>query len=869
MVLITIIILIILIVYLLQNNKSIRSLLNLNLNLKEGFIITTKDRQKIGTSDMEDGRQPKSTWRSGNVNYESCYTTETRNGNSTGRKGSYYCNNGIDGGEVIPAEGLYSLDLSNYTVHPGKAIRGKPLTGTYSGNNSKSYTLTSDGIVSGSQLTLFESKSLCDALKDKCLGFIMVIPVNGGYQHQTIFISKIDEGWEDPDTYAKLAKLDDTNTSIVSYVKKDPFAIEKSVPQQQINATSEKYRNLPTCNWKSANRCIFTDYTYDQPSNSCVSKDGNPAFNTSGYTREQLTEWLKTVYNRDMGVNKLASEAVNVRNYIERCKDIDSYEFLATLNLPNPYTPTTKQGDVRGRYVRISINNKTNNWLHLAELQVISNNRNIALGKPTSTSSVYGGASSNRANDGNNDGNFNNGSVSHTENTGNPEFWEVDLGDSAQTIDRIIVSNRTDGGGERLNNWLLSIYDNNKNLVWARIYAEAPNPRSVIDIVQAHNDMSNIKVKDYNQSRFNNYFYRVSNTEYNSKRGWDGKGCYDQCHKEICEGEKKKWIGNNDWYGCRDYRPGEYDAELKSKESKDGEDEYTALYNGKLYRVLGGQHKKNDTNRNSGMSAPLPPGWSIADDNEDSFKVTQMHQWGTNGLVVKSGFPYYTAVVTGAKEPIFGRNFHSLLFNSNNNFNAGCGPCAVLITKPASSSGGNQCQLLSNGIPDFNCTFGNMTSGTSFELNGWKLVSNVGTYGNEGLPAILSSVPPPLNNTLNNYPRMAGFLRGSNVIIGIIGPTAKRLKGFNWYGSANYGSNRNAKDISLWASNNDYSNDLSAASSGSHVYTFGLPQENITTQNPHRVNFNPVGAFRAYYFQIRNNYGDSSVKVGSIDLIFE
>jgi len=565
MLLITIIILIILIVYLLHNNISIQSLLNLNLNLKEGFVITVKDRQKIGTSDMEDGRQPKSTWKSGNVNYESCYTTETRNGNSTGRKGSYYCNNGIDGGEVIPAEGLYCLDLSNYTVHPGKAIRGKPLTGTYSSNNSKSYSINDDGIVNGETLTLAQSKSLCDSLKDKCLGFIMIIPVNGGYQHQTIFISKIDEGWEDPDTYAKFAKLDDTNTNLVSYVKKDPFAIEKGIPQQQINATSEKYRNLPTCNWKSANRCIFSDYTYDQPSNSCVSKDGNPAFNVVGYTREQLTDWLKTMYNRDMGVNKLTSEAVNVRNYIERCKDVDDYEFLATLNLPNPYTPTKNPGDVKGRYVRISINNKTNNWLHLAELQVISNNRNIGLGKPTSTSSVYGGASSNRANDGNNDGNFNNGSVSHTENTGNPEFWEVDLGDSSQTIDRIIVSNRTDGGGERLNNWLLSIYDNNKNLVWARIYTEAPNPRSVIDILQAHNDMSNIRVKDYNQSKFNNYFYRVSDTEYNSKRGWDGKGCYAQCHKEICEGDRKKWIGNNDWYGCREYRPGEYEAEQEEK----------------------------------------------------------------------------------------------------------------------------------------------------------------------------------------------------------------------------------------------------------------------------------------------------------------
>jgi len=263
-----------------------------------------------------------------------------------------------------------------------------------------------------------------------------------------------------------------------------------------------------------------------------------------------------------MGVNKLTSEAVNVRNYIERCKDVDGYEFLSTLNMPNPYTPTTIPGDVRGRYVRISINNRDNNVLHFAELQVISNNRNIALGKPSSSSSVNFGAQPSRANDGNNDGNFNNGSVFHSNNNGGPQFWEVDLGDSAQTIDRVIVSNRTDAQSGLLTNWLLSIYDYNKNLVWARVFPDPPNPRFVYDISQANNDMVNIKIQDYNQSRFNNYFYRISNTsQFANKRSSDGAGCYEQCHKEICEGERKKWIGNPNWYGCRDYNPGEWEAE--------------------------------------------------------------------------------------------------------------------------------------------------------------------------------------------------------------------------------------------------------------------------------------------------------------------
>jgi hypothetical protein len=534
-------------------------------------LVAIKDRQKVGTVDNEDGRQPKSTWKAGNRNYESCYSTETRNGNTTGRKNTYFCNQGIDGGEVIPSQGLYSLDFSNYTIHNGKVLRGKPLTGSFSDNKGKGYSLNREGVVNGENaLTLAQSKLLCDSLKDKCEGFIMTIPATGSNANiKTNFIAKIEEGWEDPDTYTKKLNLDITTTNIISYVKKNVNAVEKTVHQDKINAIADKYINLPTCNWKSANRCILRDYKYEQSNGSCKSNEGlsYSVDAVKDYNEQGLSEWLKTLYNRDIGVNKLASEAVNVNEYVQRCKDVDGYDFLASVNAPNPYIPTNKPGDVRGRYVRITINNRVldENWLQLAEVQVISNNRNIAQGKSSSSSSMDFGGHPSRANDGNNDGNYNNGSVSHSGNDGGPQFWEVDLGDASQTIDRIIITNRTDCCRDRLKNWLLSIYDYNKNLIWARIYQEPPNPKLSIDILAANNDMRNIRIKDYERSRFNNYFYRVSDTNYVTKRGWDGKGCYETCHKEICEGEKKKWIGNNNNYECREYKPGEWEAEQAEK----------------------------------------------------------------------------------------------------------------------------------------------------------------------------------------------------------------------------------------------------------------------------------------------------------------
>ena len=563
MLLLTIIILILLLIYILKENISIVSLFK--TNVKEHFLITVKDRQKIGTNELENGVLPKSSWRLGNMNYETCYSTETRNGNTTGRNNTYYCNQGIDGGEVIPAEGLYSLDFSNYTTHPGKKMRGRPLTGFHQTANGTNYSLNNNGTVNGEILTLAQSKTFCDFLKDKCEGFYMVIPTKDNTQSsKTFFIAKKEEGWEDPDTYSKKEQMDYYNTNIVSYVKKDVNAIEKSIDQDKINKNVDKYKNLATCNWKSANRCIFNSYKYNQSTNQCETNEGlsYDVSRINSYDENSLTQWLNQLYKEDRGVNKLDSEAMNVHNYVDRCKDIDGYEFLNGVNSPIPYVPSTKQGDVRGRYVRISINNRDvyQNWLQLAEVQVISNNRNIAQGKSTSSSGNYPGSSNSKANDGNNDGNWNAGSVYHSgngtwNNDGGPQFWEVDLGDASQSIDRIIISNRTDCCRERLNNWLLSIHDYNRNLIWARIYSDHPNPKMSIDILMANNDMNNIRIRDFNRNSFNQYFYRISDTEYKSKNGLN---CGEQCLKDTCAGEGKKWIGN---YLCREYRPGEQAAE--------------------------------------------------------------------------------------------------------------------------------------------------------------------------------------------------------------------------------------------------------------------------------------------------------------------
>jgi hypothetical protein len=118
---------------------------------------------------------------------------------------------------------------------------------------------------------------------------------------------------------------------------------------------------------------------------------------------------------------------------------------------------------VSGRYVRVQLTGP--GYLSLAEVQVFgtpgnSSSTNVALGKAASQSSTFSGFTSDgpgSAVDGNQDGNFFNGSVTHT-NLDINAWWQVDLGASA-AIGSVVISNRTDCCGTRLNDYWVFVSD--------------------------------------------------------------------------------------------------------------------------------------------------------------------------------------------------------------------------------------------------------------------------------------------------------------------------------------------------------------------------------------------------------------------------
>lgn len=128
---------------------------------------------------------------------------------------------------------------------------------------------------------------------------------------------------------------------------------------------------------------------------------------------------------------------------------------------PSPFAVIAAGAGVHGRYVRVQLS--TTGYLSLAEVEVIGSaptGSNLALGKTASQSSTLPGFATTgpgAAVDGNTDGVFFNGSVTHT-NLDVNAWWQVDLGTSA-SINSITIWNRTDCCSVRLNDYWVFVSD--------------------------------------------------------------------------------------------------------------------------------------------------------------------------------------------------------------------------------------------------------------------------------------------------------------------------------------------------------------------------------------------------------------------------
>ena len=129
---------------------------------------------------------------------------------------------------------------------------------------------------------------------------------------------------------------------------------------------------------------------------------------------------------------------------------------------------------VKGRFVRIELPRR--GTLTLAEVQVASGGRNVALGGKATQSSTSNNGVAARAIDGRTEGAYSDtGTQTHTnENERNP-WWEVDLG-ADYAIDAITVWNRREGElGKRLEGFTLAVLDGNRGEVYRKAGVPAPD----------------------------------------------------------------------------------------------------------------------------------------------------------------------------------------------------------------------------------------------------------------------------------------------------------------------------------------------------------------------------------------------------------
>ncbi|MBT4693790.1 MAG: DUF1549 domain-containing protein, partial [Planctomycetaceae bacterium] len=148
-------------------------------------------------------------------------------------------------------------------------------------------------------------------------------------------------------------------------------------------------------------------------------------------------------------------------------------EFSASVGAPADESPV-------GKIVRIDLPGKQK-MIHVAEIRVFSNGSNVAMQGVAKQSSTGFGGEVKRANDGDTDGNYDAGSVTHTEIEDNP-WIEIEL-NAAVAIDSISIWNRTDNDlQKRLDGFELSILDEQRDLVWKKTFAKAPSKNVDVEI---------------------------------------------------------------------------------------------------------------------------------------------------------------------------------------------------------------------------------------------------------------------------------------------------------------------------------------------------------------------------------------------------
>lgn len=238
-------------------------------------------------------------------------------------------------------------------------------------------------------------------------------------------------------------------------------------------------------------RSIEADWTFLKPADATtdsglpltVQEDGSIQVPANKSETPQTVRWQPGTSPARLVRVEMATPSRTSKN---STLDFSEYQISAM-------NPTADASTVlRGRYVRLDLPGDSDlyprypadqklKYLGLAELQVFQGDRNIALRKKASSSSIFDPARTGAQNavDGNTVGNDDGNPYAHTAWEANP-WWEVDLG-SDQAIDRIQIWNRSDVPlFVRMNHFRIRVLDRDRKVLFERVIDQAPSPSTEI-----------------------------------------------------------------------------------------------------------------------------------------------------------------------------------------------------------------------------------------------------------------------------------------------------------------------------------------------------------------------------------------------------
>lgn len=170
-----------------------------------------------------------------------------------------------------------------------------------------------------------------------------------------------------------------------------------------------------------------------------------------------------------------------------------------------------------GQFLRIELPGKRR-ILSLAEVEIFSGGKNVALAGAASQSSMAHDAPAEKAIDGNADGDYYSArSVTHTETQDDP-WWQVDLG-GVQPLERVVIHNRTDNNLQsRLDGAVVRLLDDQRKEVWNALIERGPEKSQALDVTPWRAVPFASAFADYSQPDFSAANLLASDDP--SKTGW-------------------------------------------------------------------------------------------------------------------------------------------------------------------------------------------------------------------------------------------------------------------------------------------------------------------------------------------------------------